>query len=269
VNDPIPDVPAERLRERALSRDQPALGGWLSVPSVHFLRALSASALDYVGIDCQHSVISEAEAAQLIAAAGRPRSGRLIRVSANRPDLIGRALDGGADGIIVPTVNNAAEARAAVAATRYPPDGVRSFGPVAEFLSRDPGDLVRHVLLLAMIETADGLASVKEILAVPGIDGVYVGPADLGLALGHGAGQFPASPELEPALRTIAQAGQSVGKVAGIHAGSEQFVERYTSLGFGLQTLGVDRSFVAEGVKRALERARSSSSAVPSAASPY
>jgi 2-dehydro-3-deoxyglucarate aldolase len=268
VNDAILDVPAERLRERALSGDKPALGGWLSVPSVHFLKAMSASALDYVGIDCQHSVISEAEAAQLLGAAGRPRSGRLIRVSANRHDLIGRALDGGADGIIVPTVDNAADARAAVAATRYPPDGVRSYGPFTEFLPRDPGDLVRHVLVLAMIETVDGLASVEEILAVPGIDGVYVGPADLGLALGHGVGQFPVRPELEPALRAIAKAGQSAGKVVGIHAGSEEFVERYTGLGFGLQTLGIERSFVAEGVNRVLERARSTSP-LTSAASPY
>lgn len=215
MNDSFPDVPAERLRERALSRDQPALGGWLTVPSLHFLKALSASELDYVGIDCQHSVISEAEAAQLVAAAGRPWSGRLIRVSANRHELIGKALDGGADGIIVPTVNNAAEARAAVAATRYPPDGVRSFGPIAEFLPRDPGDLARHVLLLAMIETTDGLASVEEILAVPGVDGVYVGPADLGLALGHGPASSRSALSLSPPCARSRKPGILSAKSSG------------------------------------------------------
>jgi 2-dehydro-3-deoxyglucarate aldolase len=270
MTDSIADLPAERLRERALAIGQPALGAWLTVPSVPFLAALCASSLDYVGIDCQHTVISEADAARLLWAPVQPGAGRLVRVSANRPELIGKALDGGADGIIIPTVGSAEEARAIVAAAQYPPGGVRSYGPIAGFLPRDPEVLARRALLLPMIETQAGLTAVREILAVPGIDGVYVGPADLGLSLGLGTSQFPASPELEPALRAVADAARSAGKIAGIHAISERFVERYTMLGFGLMTLGTESSFVAAGVDRVLELAgRVASNPRQAVASPY
>ncbi|MFJ9565147.1 HpcH/HpaI aldolase/citrate lyase family protein [Streptomyces fuscichromogenes] len=255
MTDPAADSPAARLRSRVLSEDRAVFGGWLSVSSPHFLDALSASSLDYVGIDCQHGLVSEADAARLIAGSPPTTAARLVRVPANRPEAIGRVLDGGADGVIVPTVNSSREARAAVTAARFPPDGERSYGPMARFLPRDPDELGRRALVLPMIETSAGLNSVVEILAVPGVDGVYVGPADLGISLGLGPGQFPARPELEPALRTVVEAGRATGKIVGIHAGSEHFAERYVGLGFRLLTLGVETSFVTSGVERALERA--------------
>jgi 2-dehydro-3-deoxyglucarate aldolase len=156
-----------------------------------------------------------------------------------------------------------------VAATRFPPDGVRSYGPIARFLPRDPATLAGRALLLPMIETASGLAAVEKILAVPGIDGVYVGPADLGISLGLGPAQFPASTELEPALGTLAKAARSAGKIAGIHAGSEHFVERYAQLGFRLMTMGTESSLVASGVNQALQVTGRSPATAAEAASPY
>lgn len=267
MNDRAPDRPG--IRHRVVTEDLPVYGGWLTVPSAEFLAAMSASALDYVGIDCQHTLISETDAARLLVGAGASRAGRLIRVSANRHELIAKTLDGGADGVIVPTVNDAGEARAAVAAARFPPDGVRSYGPMAGFLPRDPAALAGHALVLPMIETKEGLTAVEEILAVPGIDGVYVGPADLGISLGLGPGQFPATAELEPALRRIAKAARSAGKIAGIHAGSELFAERYIRFGFRLLTLGTQHSFVAAGVSRALEQAGATPPGPQRAATPY
>jgi 2-keto-3-deoxy-L-rhamnonate aldolase RhmA len=246
---------ADQIRETILSADRPVFGGWLTVCAPELLAALAASALDYVGIDCQHGLVSEADVARLIATAGPSRAGRLVRVSANRAELIGKVLDGGADGVIVPTVNSAEEARAVVGAVQFPPTGVRSYGAMAKFLSRDPDLLARRALVLPMIESRQGLDSVHEILAVPGVDGVYVGPADLGIALGFGHAQFPAGPELEPALRTIVEAGRAAGKIVGIHAGSELFVQRYVECGFRLLTLGTETSFIVEGVDCALAAA--------------
>jgi 2-keto-3-deoxy-L-rhamnonate aldolase RhmA len=121
-----------------------------------------------------------------------------------------------------------------------------------------------------MIETAAGLQAVEAILAVDGIDGVYVGPADLGLSLGLGHAQFPATAELEPALgRVVAAAGQA-GKVPGIHAASEHFAPRYVQMGFRLLSLGGLGSFVSTGVVAALRRAGGTAEAPGSTAvSPY
>lgn len=244
--------PACRLRSRILAEDRPVFGAWLGVPSRELLDGFAASALDYIGIDCQHGTLSENEAARLMTSAGPAAPARLVRVSANRPELIGKVLDGGADGVIVPTVNSAWEARDAVLAGQYPPDGLRSYGVMARYLPRDPSALQSRTLILPMIETVAGLEAVTEILAVSGVDGVYVGPADLGISLGLGHSQFPAGPELESALRSVVDAGRSAGKIVGIHAGSELYAPRYTELGFRLLTLGTHQSFISAGVDSAL-----------------
>ncbi|MFG2029677.1 HpcH/HpaI aldolase/citrate lyase family protein [Streptomyces sp. NPDC048825] len=269
MTDPLSVPAASRIRDRILTEDRPVLGAWLTRPSPDLLAALSASALDYVGIDCQHGMACEAEAARMTATAQPTAAGRLVRVSANRPELIGRVLDGGADGVIVPTVNSAEEARAAVAAVRFPPHGHRSYGPIAPHLPRDPEHLAQHALLLAMIETSQGLESVEDILAVPGVDGVYVGPADLGISLSLGPAQFPASPELEPALHAVVDAGKAARKIVGIHAGSDLFAERYADMGFRLLTLGTETSFVTAGVECVLERAGTAATNERKTSGPY
>lgn len=274
-NEPPPtgnDTPlsgAERLRKLATGEMSLALGGWLTVCSGDYLAALSTSSLSYVGIDCQHGLSSEADVVRMLVSAGPSPVSRIVRVSANRPELIQRVIDAGADGVIIPSVNNADEAREAVSAVEYPPAGVRSYGPMARYVSREPSALSRRVLLLAMIETQAGLTAVEDILAVPGIDGVYVGPADLGLSLGFGHQQFPATADLNEPLTKIAAAARSASKIAGLHAGSEVFVERYRAIGFTLLTMGIESSFVIAGVERALERANPSMVTATGTASPY
>ena len=268
--------PGARLRARVVDADEPVYGAWLTAASPELLDALAASEIDYVGIDCQHGMATEAEAASMIAA-GPATASRLVRVSANRTDLIGKVADGGADGIIIPTVNSAAEARHAVEAVRFPPEGVRSFGAMAKFLPREPARMQLHALVLPMIETLAGLDAVEDILAVPGVDGIYVGPADLGIALGLGPRQFPPSAQLLEPLQRIVTAGRAAGKIVGVHAGSELFAAQYTLLGFRLITLGIERSFVQTGVTSVLAKARGSAAAgadgasngVHAATSPY
>ncbi len=243
---------AGRILRRVLDEDSAVFGGWLVTPSPEMLSALSNSALDYVGIDCQHGRIAEQSVIDLLVDSPPSESARVVRVSANRHDTIGRVADAGADAIIVPAVDDAHQASAAVAAIRFPPLGIRSYGPIADYLPREPQELSDRVLTLPMIETAAGLDAVDDILAVPGVHGVYVGPADLGISLGLGHRQFPADSDLEIALRRIAAAGARAGKIAGIHAGSELFAARYLELGFRLITLGIATSFVGAGVDAAL-----------------
>jgi len=251
--------------------DTPIFGAWLTVNSPSLLELLATSELGYVGIDCQHGMISERDAAAMLVRSAPAGAGRLVRVSRNDPAHIGVVLDAGADGVIVPTVNSAAEARAMVTAARFPPLGQRSFGPTASYLPHDPGQLDNRALVLPMIETAEGVGNLGEILAVDGVDGVYVGPADLGLALGHGSAQFPPTAELRQVMVDIAAAAAAAGKVAGAHAGSEHFAQIYRQLGFGMITLGTQSAFLTAGIADVWARVTTFSVSVTPAAngSPY
>jgi 2-keto-3-deoxy-L-rhamnonate aldolase RhmA len=180
-------VPHASLAAR-WSVDQPAFGGWVTTESEANISMFGRLGYDYVGIDTQHSAVSEAQAAVLVRRLVAAPFGVIVRVSKNDPALIGRLLDSGADGIIVPMVSTAEEAKAAVSACRYPPDGVRSFGPFRGDLGLDLRALQQRVSLFVMIETSQGLDNVRDICAVDGIEGVYIGPADLsiGARAGHG-----------------------------------------------------------------------------------
>ncbi len=144
----------------------------------------------------------------------------LVRVEANNATPIGRALDAGATGVIVPLVDNAEDAAFAVRAAKYPPSGIRSYGPTRAGLRIGPvpAESDAATVVLAMIETASGLENVEEICATPGLDGIYVGPSDLCLAIG---GKFPGDPEVaeefEAAIKRIAEVAAAAGVAAGIH----------------------------------------------------
>ncbi|HCN22398.1 MAG TPA: aldolase, partial [Arthrobacter bacterium] len=149
----------------------------------------------------------------------------------------------GAAGVIVPLVNNAEEAAAAVRAVRYPPHGMRSYGPMRSALRIGPvpADADATVLCLAMIETPEGLENVKEICAVPGIDGVYIGPSDLCLAVG---GKFPNDPdvavEFNSALVTIRESAKAAGVIAAIHTASGEIARQRIAEGFTFVTVASD-----------------------------
>jgi 4-hydroxy-2-oxoheptanedioate aldolase len=140
-----------------------------------------------VCVDQQHGVVDYASMVPMLQAIGAAGAAPITRVLSNDPYRIMKALDAGALGVIVPLVNDAGEAANAVAACRYPPHGIRSYGPIrasSVIGSRDPEDLAGEVLCIVMVETREGLENVEEIAATPGIDGIYIGPADLALSLG-------------------------------------------------------------------------------------
>jgi 4-hydroxy-2-oxoheptanedioate aldolase len=169
-----------------------------------------------------------------------------------------KALDAGAQGVIVPMVNSGEEARQAVSASRYPPDGYRSWGPVRAALGVDgysPESANRRTVVAIMIETADGLANMDEILDVPGIDAVYVGPNDLAVSHGLPPSSTAENREHEALIRSILAACRRHQVVAGIHCGSVETAKRWLEAGFGMVNVNSDAVFMrerAEAVVKAL-----------------
>jgi len=224
---------AARLRRR-----ERILGYWSVLDCPVSTEWLAHIGWDYIALDLQHGLIGYSgmvAGLTAIDAAGGPVG--LVRIEANDPTAIGRALDAGAAGVIVPLVNTADEARQAVAAATYPPNGIRSYGPMRSQLRIGPipASADRDTVVLVMIETPQGLANVEEICAVPGLDGIYVGPSDLRLAVGGAHSADPAvDDQFEAALVRARQAAAAAGIAAAIHTpdgavAAQRLAEGYTA----------------------------------------
>ncbi|MEY4339641.1 MAG: hypothetical protein RLZ14_1491 [Actinomycetota bacterium] len=234
-----------------------AVGVWLSVPSSVSAEAAARCGADFVCADLQHGAIDHTSFAGIAQAALLGGSRPLARVAWNDMVSIGRALDMGAEGVIVPMVNSGAEAAAAVAATRYPPLGERSFGPLMGGMRDDRyhGTANDRLAVIPMIETAAALGRLDEILATPGIDAIYVGPDDLGLSLGLPLGTRDESPVFAEAVATIIAACQRHGVVPGIHA-TGGWGARRLEQGFRLLAAVSELGAMQAGVDQALHDAR-------------
>ena len=230
---------ATRLRNR-----ERILGYWSVLDCPVATEWLAYVGWDYLALDLQHGLIGYAgmlSGLTAVDAAGGPVG--LVRVEANDPTPIGRALDAGAAGVIVPLVNDAAGAARAVAAATYPPNGIRSYGPMRSQLRIGPvpAEADRDTVVLAMIETPEGLANVEEICAVPGLDGVYVGPSDLRLAVGGAHPQDPAvADEFEAAVTRVREAAAAAGVAAGIHTPDGAVAARRLAEGFTFASVASD-----------------------------
>ncbi|HSS11718.1 MAG TPA: aldolase/citrate lyase family protein [Acidimicrobiales bacterium] len=238
------------------SEGLPAFGGWLTTDSESTIQSFGRLGYDYVGIDTQHTVLSDAQAAVLVRRLSDPPFAVIVRVAKNDSALIGRVLDAGADGVIVPMVNTAEEAASAVSACRYPPDGVRSFGPMRADLGLDLQQLQERVSCFVMIETSQGLENVHEICAVPGLAGVYIGPADLSIGLGLNPMLAFSSDQLEEPVKRIEAACSKFDVVMGAHSLNGTNAARWASRGARLVSLGADSVMFATIAAQELETAR-------------
>ncbi|MFC5952677.1 HpcH/HpaI aldolase/citrate lyase family protein [Pseudonocardia lutea] len=218
----------------------------------HVAETLAMAGFDYLYLDQQHSVGGLASPVEMLRATARTGTTALVRVATNDPVLIGRALDAGAEGIIVPNVESAEDARRAAAAAHYPPLGVRSWGPTrsAYGLGPDPATVNGQVLCLVMIETAEGVARAKEITAVPGVHGVYVGPGDLAVSLGLDPVTGPRDERHRAAVAEIVAACATAGIAAGITGDPTTEADR----GFRMVTAGSDVGFLKAGLAAARAR---------------
>ncbi len=201
---------------------------------------MAALDLEYVCIDTQHGLIGYDVELSMLQALTQGRATPLVRVPWKGSEQVGKALDAGALGVIVPMVNTRSEAEDAVAATRYPPKGARSFGPTramavhgAEYFEWAND----QIACVAMIETVAALENLDDILAVEGIDAVYVGPSDLAISLGEQPGTN--GPILNEALALIVAACKRHGVVPGIHASASLLPQRRQQ-GFRMVTVVAD-----------------------------
>ena len=218
----------------------------------HVAETLALAGFDYLYLDQQHSVGGLASPVEMLRATARTGTTPLVRVAANDPVLIGRALDAGAEGVIVPMVESVGDAHRAAAGTRYAPDGIRSWGPTrsAFGLGPDPAVVNGEVLCLVMIETAAGVANAKEIAAVPGVHGVYVGPGDLAVSLGLSPTDGPRDERHRAAVADICAACDAAGIAAGITG--DPVTE--SARGFRMVTAGSDVGFLKAGLTDARAR---------------
>ncbi len=211
------------VRER-WAAGEVALNAWLSLEGPSSASLVSAAGFDAATVDLQHGAASLETLAPVVAAIESSGALPLARVPWNDPAGLMRVLDLGVRGVICPMVDSADEARAFVRACRYPPDGARSYGPIRSAFGtgREHTDAANQALLLfAQIETAAGFSEVEEICATPGLDGVYVGPADLSLTLGLETFADLSDARLLEALDRIMAAAAAGGIVPGIHAPSD------------------------------------------------
>ena len=236
-----------------------AINGWLSIPSTVSAEALSQVGFDSVTIDLQHGPIDYHGALLMLQAMSASPVVPLCRVPWNDPAHIMKMLDAGSYGIICPMINDRAEAEALVGASRYPPLGYRSHGPTRARLFAG-ADYPEHandtVLAFAMIETKAGLDNLEEILGTPGLDGVYVGPADLSLGLGGRPGADWEEGPVPEALERIVTATRARGLVAGLHTASADYAGRMIAKGFQFVSIQSDLSFLTGAAREMIAAVR-------------
>lgn len=195
------------------------LGAWCMMPGAMSAEALGKAGFDWVLIDMQHGCMDYETALSMIRAVDLSDAVPIVRVPWNDPGIIGRALDAGALGVVIPMIQSAADARRAVDACLYPPAGSRSFGPIRVGLRDGPGYFANanaRVAVIPMIETAQALEEVEQIASTPGVDALFVGPFDLSIALGLPPGDNDGDPVFDAAIARIAAAAKRAGVATAV-----------------------------------------------------
>jgi 4-hydroxy-2-oxoheptanedioate aldolase len=252
-----------------------AVNGWLSLPATFSAEVMAHQGWDSLTIDLQHGLIDYQTAVGLLQAISTTRTVPLVRVPWLDPAIIMKVLDAGAYGVICPMVNSASEAREFVAACRYPPAGIRSCGPIRANLYAGPDYVAnanRTIITMAMIETRAGLDNLDEILSVEGLDAVYVGPADLALALGCEPRLDPTEEDVVKAIEHIVVRARKKKIVAGIHTASTANAQKMIGQGFQFVTVSSDvRLLVAKAseVLQTMGRGPSAAKAALTQRGPY
>jgi 4-hydroxy-2-oxoheptanedioate aldolase len=231
-------------------------GLWCTTANPAQAEYAATTSVDWILWDLQHGLVTDGDLAHVFRGCLGTNVVPLARVAANDLTLIGRALDAGAAGVIVPLVNTAEEAARAAAACRYMPNGERSFGPNRVTLvvgGLDPR-VVEDVACVVMIETALGLENADAIAATDGVDAILIGPSDLALGLGlefHDRGETH-----QRAVRRILDAARGAGKAAGIVLTNGATARAHAEMGFQFMNVTSDVGALLDGVERELAAAR-------------
>ncbi len=237
------------------ANDAVVINGWLHIPSSFASEVMAHQGWDSLTLDAQHGPFEFSSALGMIQAIQTTPTAVVARVAWNDPGAIMKYLDAGVHAIICPMVNTRQECEAFVGACRYPPQGFRSYGPTraalhfgAEYAASANG----FVVTMPMIETAQALENLEQILDVPGVDAIFVGPGDLGQAL-YGQAQIDRdTPEFITTLERIAKTARARNINAGIFTGGSAYAKRMIELGYNFVTVSSDARLMAVGAKHVL-----------------
>ena len=242
-----------------LCEGRAVFGSWIQFGDPAVAEVMAKAGFDWLGVDLEHSAIELTAAARLIQVIDLAGCAALVRLSTNDPVQAKRVMDLGASGVIVPSVNSAAEARRAVEAVRYPPDGTRGVGlgrahgygaRFAEYLRES----AEGSIVIPMIEHREGVDRVEDILDVAGVDGVFIGPYDLSASYGA-IGELN-HPLVNQAIHRVVEAARARGKAAGIHVVHPPVtqVSNRVAEGFRLIAYGGDMLFLTPAAREAAEQ---------------
>ena len=241
---------------------KPVLNGWLQIPSTVSAEVMANEGWDSLTVDMQHGLIDYSSALPMLQTISTTEVVPLARVNWNEPGQIMKILDAGCYGIICPMVSNKKEAENFVQACMYPPQGYRSFGPVRGFLyggSDYPKYANDELLKFAMIETKESLDKLDEIMSTPGLSGVYIGPADLSIALGEEPGfDKPEGTKAYNEICRILETAKKHNIFAAIHNGTPEYALKMIEKGFNLVTVGSDHRSISMGAKLIIDKIKGS-----------
>ena len=253
----------ENKIKKMMSEGKPVINGWLQIPSTVSAEAMAHQGWDSLTIDMQHGLVDYSNALPRLQTISSTNVTPLARVNWNEPGQIMKILDAGCYGIICPMVNNKEDAEKFVQACMYPPNGYRSFGPVRGLIYGG-SDYAKHadqeMLKFAMIETKESLDKLDEIMSVKGLDGIYIGPADLSLAIGEEPGfdKTENSKAYSQILKILEHAKKN--KIfAGIHNGTPEYALKMIDKGFNFVTIGADQRAMSTGAKAIVDKMKGSS----------
>lgn len=245
---------APSLKQK-LSGGEPLYSSWIGFPGLQHAIVMAKSPFDAMTIDMQHGLMDFAEAVGLVQVALAHQKPPIVRVPLDGFGLAGRFLDVGAQGIVMPMINTAEDARRLVAYTKYPPAGARSWGSYAatSVSGMSAADYLQKandiVMAFAMVETRQALEAVDAICSTPGLDGVFVGPSDLSISLSNGKSNDTQLAETQKAIGTIASAARKAGIMCGIYCSSMTLARGYASMGYRYLPIGSDANYLSRGIE--------------------
>jgi len=239
--------------------DQAVVNGWLAIANSFSAEVMAHQGWDSLTIDLQHGVIDYQAMVTMLQAISTTATVPVVRVPWLEPGIIMKALDAGAYGIICPMINSREDAQKLVAYSHYAPRGTRSFGPVRALLyggADYPAEANDTIVTFAMIETAQALDNLDDILSVEGLDAIYIGPSDLSLALGCTPTFDDLDPKAAAAVDHILARAKAHGVVAGIHNGSPEAALVRIAKGFQFVTVSSDARLMAAGAQQVMAEMR-------------
>lgn len=241
---------------------RPVINGWLSIGNAFNAEILAHQGYDALTVDIQHGILGFSDAVPMLQAISGRGPVPIVRVPWRDPAEIMKALDAGAMAIICPMINSAEEAAELVSFCRYPPHGTRSYGPTRTIIANGAGYYAAantEIVVLAMIETKEGVDNLDEILATPGLDGVYIGPSDLSIGVTDGSlppGMDRTEEDMVALIKDICARSHAAGKKAGLHCGAPAYAAQAIGWGFDMITLTNDVNLLAKSAAAQVSETR-------------